>query len=268
MADMFNTYCMDFVFKKLPPDFNVVSNPSKNFRLIQVLASDGHAAHAVATCDSYIFDANEANALLLTQENMDWCCSDDTKKVKFISVLRGYEFSIRQEKLQQNVRFFTKLCSVQSTTFQITRKLGMMMKFRKMELCGLARFMHKCVTRVNPEKLANLSQHPRIDRSKGLLTPDFNFDTLNDITRAWSDEKLYWMPLDFIPNPLHWKTTEMKLMVSGNNFILASGEYGVGGSSDTIHLLSNELLLCNSIEQSTMACYLLTGDDEEIESEA
>jgi hypothetical protein len=54
--------------------------------LVGLLGSDAKTDHAVAITGRWIFDSNFKKALPLTKESLDLCCSDDTKKCKWIGV--------------------------------------------------------------------------------------------------------------------------------------------------------------------------------------
>jgi len=54
--------------------------------------NDGHANHAVAIFNGWIFDSNEKIAIPLCQEGLDYCVSTKEEKVKFVKFNNGFYF--------------------------------------------------------------------------------------------------------------------------------------------------------------------------------
>jgi hypothetical protein len=55
---------------------------------------DGATNHAVTIVGKWVFDSNGSTAKELSQETLDWCCSSDNKKEKFVGVFQAIRFSL------------------------------------------------------------------------------------------------------------------------------------------------------------------------------
>ena len=86
-------------------DWNTIN---ENTVFVGVLyASDGSSSHAISIHGSYIYDANEENALPLCQEALDYCTSTATVKSTFLFFRRGFLFQYTGKKkafIQQMTR--------------------------------------------------------------------------------------------------------------------------------------------------------------------
>ena len=60
--------------------------------------NDGHANHAVAIFNGWIFDSNEKIAIPLCQEGLDYCVSTKEEKVKFVKFNDGFYFRENSQK--------------------------------------------------------------------------------------------------------------------------------------------------------------------------
>jgi hypothetical protein len=72
--------------------YNIFENISEYPRVLQLQDKDGNTQHAVTIVGNFIFDANCAQALDLTRDNLDYCCSTDAIESTFLGVFYGYEF--------------------------------------------------------------------------------------------------------------------------------------------------------------------------------
>ena len=56
---------------------------------VQLIGADGGVGHTVTIVKEWIFDATMANALPLSRESLNHCCSSDTRHVSFVGVKRA-----------------------------------------------------------------------------------------------------------------------------------------------------------------------------------
>ena len=83
----------------LPRDFNWKIDMRENEVVLGVLlASDDSCSHAVTLHGNFIYDANEAFALPLCDEALDYCTSTSTVKSTFIRFKFGFRFYYNGEK--------------------------------------------------------------------------------------------------------------------------------------------------------------------------
>jgi hypothetical protein len=55
--------------------------------------SDKSTTHAITVVENYIFESNCPHAIMLTKENLDWCCSSEfSPNVKYVQVVESYHF--------------------------------------------------------------------------------------------------------------------------------------------------------------------------------
>ena len=65
---------------------------TNSLALVVLSASDGSRSHAITVHDGYIFDGNEATALPLSIEALNYVCSTRERKASFTGVVAGYLF--------------------------------------------------------------------------------------------------------------------------------------------------------------------------------
>ena len=93
------------VIRKLPSEFNWKMDMRKNEVVLGVLlASDDSCSHAVTLHGNFIYDANEAVALPLCDEALDYCTSTATVKSTFVAFKFGYRFFYAGEKSKRQSR--------------------------------------------------------------------------------------------------------------------------------------------------------------------
>ena len=51
-----------------------------------LLSDDKSVGHAISMCDSWLFDSNLQHGMEVTTEHLDWCCSSQQSKQKFVKV--------------------------------------------------------------------------------------------------------------------------------------------------------------------------------------
>ena len=74
-------------------DWELLREQMENTILLGVLyESDGNASHAVAIHGGYVYDANEAVALPLCQEALDYCCSTQAVQNQFVNFRKATLF--------------------------------------------------------------------------------------------------------------------------------------------------------------------------------
>ena len=75
------------------PAFSLMeADLTNSFALVVLSASDGSRSHAITVHDGYIFDGNEATALPLSIEALNYLCSTRERKASFTGVVAGYLF--------------------------------------------------------------------------------------------------------------------------------------------------------------------------------
>ena len=60
--------------------------------VVRVKSSDGSAGHCITIVGLWVFDSNKAEAEPLSYEFLDWCCSTDTKKDRFVAAHYAVRF--------------------------------------------------------------------------------------------------------------------------------------------------------------------------------
>ena len=75
------------------PAFSLMdADLTNSLALVVLSASDGSRSHAITVHDGYIFDGNEATALPLSIEALNYVCSTRERKASFTGVVAGYLF--------------------------------------------------------------------------------------------------------------------------------------------------------------------------------
>jgi hypothetical protein len=70
--------------RKIADTFNILEHKKCGPILACIRGSDGKEDHCVAVYDRWIFDTNFEQALTLSRESLDLCCSSDGKLTPFI----------------------------------------------------------------------------------------------------------------------------------------------------------------------------------------
>ena len=81
-------------YKKLKiKNWDILENGDDDLVIVSLKGSDGKEDHCVALLGKWIFDSIFKNALPLSKEALDLCCSSDEKKETFISVTQARMFT-------------------------------------------------------------------------------------------------------------------------------------------------------------------------------
>ena len=77
-------------FKRLKGNaWNILENWEKSMVVVTLHGSDGQEDHCVTVYGKLIFDSNFSNALPLTIESLDLCCSSNSRAEKFVEVVHA-----------------------------------------------------------------------------------------------------------------------------------------------------------------------------------
>ena len=68
-------------------DWNILKNEENNLIVVLLQGSDGKEDHCVTILGKWIFDSNLKNAIPLTKESLDLCCSSDDSNDHFVKVV-------------------------------------------------------------------------------------------------------------------------------------------------------------------------------------
>jgi len=93
---------------KNPEGFGWETNLKDRTIMLAVLTtSDGHRSHGVAIHGGLIYDANEANAILLCKDGLDYCSSTPTKRCEFVKFHKVMLLSYDGDK-KSRIQKFTR----------------------------------------------------------------------------------------------------------------------------------------------------------------
>ena len=88
--DMFRKTSKPLIFTKLKVRaWNILENEENNLVVVLLRGSDGKEDHCVTLFGKWIFDSNFKNALPLTKEYLDLCCSLDKSAEQFVEVVQA-----------------------------------------------------------------------------------------------------------------------------------------------------------------------------------
>jgi hypothetical protein len=95
--DAYAAYLMNFEVKGYKSykkkNLDILKDRSMWPTLCILQGSDHSVNHAVTVVENYIFESNSQTALMLTKENLDWCCSSESVEgIKFDQVFVAYRF--------------------------------------------------------------------------------------------------------------------------------------------------------------------------------
>jgi hypothetical protein len=71
--------------------------------VVRVKSSDGSAGHCITIVGLWVFDSNKAEAEPLSYEFLDWCCSTDTKKDRFVAAHYAVRFFTLKRRKEWNL---------------------------------------------------------------------------------------------------------------------------------------------------------------------
>jgi len=92
------SYFSDLLRKRKPPLFlkklkasnwNMFENDNNHLVVVLLQGSDNTEDHCVTICGKWIFDSNLKNAIPLSKESLDLCCSSDGDPVSFVKVVKA-----------------------------------------------------------------------------------------------------------------------------------------------------------------------------------
>jgi len=88
--DMLKKHTKPLNFKILKVnDWNIIKNEENNLIVVLLRGSDGKEDHCVTILGKWIFDSNLKNAIPLTKESLDLCCSSDDSNDHFVKVVQA-----------------------------------------------------------------------------------------------------------------------------------------------------------------------------------
>src|SRR5688500_13665007 len=77
-------------FKRLKANvWCILKNEENSMVVVTLRGSDGQEDHCVTVFGKWIFDSNFTNALPLTKESLDLCCSSNDRAEKFVEVVHA-----------------------------------------------------------------------------------------------------------------------------------------------------------------------------------
>jgi hypothetical protein len=87
---------------KKPHGFDWEKNLEDRTVMLAVLTTlDGHRSHGVAIHGGLIYDANEATAIPLCKEGLDYCSSTPTKRCEFVEFHKGLLFQYNGKDIKK-----------------------------------------------------------------------------------------------------------------------------------------------------------------------
>ena len=94
------------IFKVLD-NYNILKNKCDDMVIVILCRRDGKMDHCITVWGKWIFDSNFKNALPLTVESLDLCCSSDESNDTFVQVVQAiicmnYRNYIDKTKKQKN----------------------------------------------------------------------------------------------------------------------------------------------------------------------
>src|SRR5687768_11548379 len=69
--------------------WNILKNEEKSMVVVTLRGSDGEEDHCVTVLGNWIFDSNFPNALPLTKDSLDLCCSSEDRAETFVEVVHA-----------------------------------------------------------------------------------------------------------------------------------------------------------------------------------